>query len=558
MRRLYALAVAATALLAAPLAGEEGRARARDELTIGFTQYPSTLHPMIDSMAAKSYVLAMLRRPMTSWDASWALRCEICVELPTVENGLARPVDRPDGTRGVAVTLEIRPGLAWSDGVPVTSADAAFAIEVGRHPRSGVAAQEFHRRVERVEIHDERRFTLHVDRLTYQYNDFGDLHLLPAHLERPIFEADPGAYRQRTLFDAEPTRPGLHFGPYRLAEVVAGSHLVLQPNPGWPGDRPHFRRVTIRAIENTAALEANLLSGAIDYIAGELGLSLDQALAFQKRHGARFDIAFKPGLVYEHVDLNLDNPLLRDRRVRQALLAAIDREAVSRQLFEGRQPVAHSFVNPLDRVADPGVQRHGYDPAREQALLEEAGFRPGADGIRADAAGRRLSLELGTTAGNRSREAVQQVLQNQWRRVGVEVRIRNEPPRVFFGETMRRRAFPAMAMYAWISSPEGGPRNQLHSASIPTSANNFAGQNYPGLADAELDGLVDALEVELDFERRKALWARIQAIYARELPALPLFFRADAFIVPRWLAGIEPTGHQHPSSLRIEHWRPRP
>ena len=558
MRRLYALAIAATALLAAPLAGEDGRARARDELSIGFTQYPSTLHPMIDSMAAKSYVLAMMRRPMTSWDASWALRCEVCVELPTVENGLARPVDRPDGTRGVAVTLEIRPGLAWSDGVPVTSTDAAFAIEVGRHPRSGVAAQEFHRRVERVEIHDERRFTLHVDRLTYQYNDFGDLHLLPAHLERPIFEADPGAYRQRTLFDAEPTRPGLHFGPYRLAEVVAGSHLVLQPNPGWPGDRPHFRRVTIRAIENTAALEANLLSGAIDYIAGELGLSLDQALAFQKRHGARFDIAFKPGLVYEHVDLNLDNPLLRDRRVRQALLAAIDREAVSRQLFEGRQPVAHSFVNPLDRVADPGVQRHGFDPARAQALLEEAGFRPGADGIRVDAAGRRLSLELGTTAGNRSREAVQQVLQNQWRRVGVEVRIRNEPPRVFFGETMRRRAFPAMAMYAWISSPEGGPRNQLHSASIPTSANNFAGQNYPGLADAELDGLVDALEVELDFERRKALWARIQAIYARELPALPLFFRADAFIVPRWLAGIEPTGHQHPSSLRIEHWRPRP
>lgn len=558
MRRRYALVVAAIASIAAPLAGEAGRAAARNELSIGFTQYPSTLHPMIDSMAAKSYVLAMLRRPMTSWDASWTLRCEVCVELPTIANGLARAVERPDGTRGVAISLEIRPGLAWSDGVPVTSADAAFAIEVGRHPASGVAAQEFHRRVERVEIHDDRRFTLHVDRLSYQYNDLGDLHLLPAHLERPVFQADPGAYRQRTLFDAEPTRPGLHFGPYRLAEVVAGSHLVLLPNPGWPGDRPHFRRITIRAIENTAALEANLLSGAIDYIAGELGLSLDQALAFQKRHGARFDIAFKPGLVYEHVDLNLDNPLLRDRRVRQALLAAIDREALSRQLFEGRQPVAHSFVNPLDRVADPGVQRHGFDPARAQALLDEAGFRAGADGIRADATGRRLSLELGTTAGNRSREAVQQVLQNQWRRVGVEVRIRNEPPRVFFGETMRRRAFPAMAMYAWISSPEGGPRNQLHSAAIPSAANAFAGQNYPGFADAELDGLVDALEVELDFERRKALWARIQAIYARELPALPLYFRADAFILPKWLAGIEPTGNQHPSSLRVEHWRARP
>jgi peptide/nickel transport system substrate-binding protein len=97
----------------------------------------------------------------------------------------------------------------------------------------------------------------------------------------------------------------------------------------------------------------------------------------------------------------------------------------------------------------------------------------------------------------------------------------------------------------------------MHSTSIPTEANNHAGQNYPGFVNAEMDGLIDRLEVELDFDRRKAIWARIQAIYATELPVLPLYFRADAFIVPKWLAGIEPTGHLHYSPLRVEHWRPR-
>ena len=67
-----------------------------------------------------------------------------------------------------------------------------------------------------------------------------------------------------------------------------------------------------------------------------------------------------------------------------------------------------------------------------------------------------------TTAGNRTRETVQQVLQSQWRKLGIDVRIRNEPARVFFGETMRKRQFPAMGMFAWISTP--GERAALDAA----------------------------------------------------------------------------------------------
>src|SRR5690349_9540368 len=92
------------------------------------------------------------------------------------------------------------------------------------------------------------------------------------------------------------------------------------------------------------SLEANLLSGTIDMIAGELGLSLDEALAFDKRHGSEFQVIYKPGLVFEHVDVNLDQPALSDLRVRQALLWGLDREAISDSLFGGRQKVADSFM----------------------------------------------------------------------------------------------------------------------------------------------------------------------------------------------------------------------
>ncbi len=557
--RAALLGLSAFIVLSLGVAVGPGPAAAR-ELTIGITQYPTTFQPSVDPSVAKSYILGMTRRPLTVFDQDWELICMLCVELPTFENGLAVREPLPEGVdsptdEGVALTYRIRPEATWGDGTPVTSDDAVFTWQVGRHPQSGVGSQELFRRILSVEPIDEKTFVLHVDRISFQYNAVNDFNLLPAHIERPIFEAGPAEYRNRTAYDADPTNPGLAHGPYRIVEVVTGSRVVLEPNETWWGPPPAFERITVRVIENTAALEANLLSGSIDMIAGELGLTLDQALAFEKRHGEDYQVVYQPGLLYEHIDLNLDNPILQDRRLRHALIHAIDRAAISERLFAGRQPVAHSSVSPLDWVYWPGVPKYDYDPDRAEALLAAAGWSELRRGVRHDAEGNPLSLEIMTTAGARVRELVQQVLQSQWREVGIDLRIRNEPARVFFGETVSKRRFSAMAMFAWASSPENVPRSTLHSEEIPTAENGWSGQNYTGFRNAEMDALIEAIEVELDPERRKEMWARLQEIYAVELPVIPLYWRANPYILPRWLAGVRPTGQMASTTLWIEEWR---
>jgi peptide/nickel transport system substrate-binding protein len=290
-------------------------------------------------------------------------------------------------------------------------------------------------------------------------------------------------------------------------------------------------------------------------IAGELGLTLDQALAFEKRHRGRFDITYKSGLIYEHLDLNLDNPILADKRVRKALVHALDRETLSERLFAGRQPVAHSSLSPLDWIYDPDIPTYPYDPDQAKALLDEAGWSVIENGIRHNAAGQRLTLELMTTAGNRSRELVEQVLQSQWRQVGIDARIRNEQARVFFGETVSKRKFTGAAMFAWLSAPESVPRTTLRSDQIPTEDNNWSGQNYTGFNDPGMDDLIDRIEVELDRGARKELWGRLQRLYVEELPVIPLYWRANAYILPKWLEGVRPTGHLGTTTLWIEEWR---
>ena len=526
---------------------------AKDELVIGISQFPSNFNPNIDNMLAKAYVLGMARRPITVYDANWKLICMLCTELPRIEKGTAVPEKTADGKDGIAVTFTLRPDAEWGDGVPVTTKDVVFTWEVGRNPKTGVGNLEMYQRITSIDVKDDRTFTLHVNKRTCDYDAINDFDLLPAHLDRKNF-AVPAEYRNRSAYETDTTNPGLWFGPYRVTQVQSGSHIVLEPNPTWWGEKPEFRRVVVRTIENTAALTANLLSGGIDYIAGELGLTLDQALGFEKRHGKQFNFVYKPGLIYEHIDLNLDNPILADRRVRRALVYAINRKAISQKLFAGHQPVAHGFVNPLDSVYEPEVPKYPFDPKRAAALLDEAGWTVVKDGIRHNAKGERLQIELMTTAGDKTRELVEQVLQSQWRAVGIDIRIHNEPARVFFGQTVRHRRFEGMAMFAWSSSPENIPRTTLHSTMIPSAENGWSGQNYTGFRNAEMDRALDAVEVVCEKDKNQALWGRIQKLYAEELPVIPLYFRANSFIMPKWLKGVTPTGHQYPSTLWIEKW----
>lgn len=536
----------------AAFSGATANARAPDELSIGVTQFASTLNPIIDDMFVKDYVLGAVFRPLVTYDPSWKLVCMLCTKLPTFANGLAKKVDLGDGKTGVAVTYTIRPNARWGDGVPVTTADVAFSYKLGLNPLVGVADAEPYHRIVKLEIENAKTFTLILNRVTYDYASIAAFDILPAHLERAAF-ADPAQYRFRTLYDTDPTDPGLYDGPYVVAAFVPGSHVVLKRNPYWAGKKPYFRRVVIWTVENTAALESNLLAGGLDMVAGELGFSLDEGLAFAKRHGAGFKILYKPGLNYEHIDLNLDDPILADLRVRKALLYGIDRRAISEAIFDGRDPVANSFVPPLDPAYTPDVPRYPYDPQKARALLDEAGWRSGPDGIRSKN-GKPLTLTLATTSGNHTREMIEQVLQAQWRQIGVDIRIKNQPARVLIGYTTSHRKFQ-MAMFAWISAPEEVPRSELYSTEIPSAKNGWSGENFGGYRNPGADHLMDAIETEIDRGKRMALWHRLEVLYAQQLPALPLYFRADPFVLPKWLAGVTPTGHDAPSTLWIENWR---
>ncbi len=532
------------------------------ELKIGIGQEFENFNPLIATMNATTIMAKLAMRDLVTIDANGKWIPQLAKSIPTLENGGAKLITL-GGVKKVEAVWEIIDAAVWGDGKPVICDDFSFAIKVASAATVSIGEKEVFTQVEKVSVDPKnpKKCTFTYDKAKWDFYQLGTFHALPKHLEEKIFNmhgAENGGYEKNSLYVKDPYNVGLYNGPYLIQEIQLGDHVTFIQNPKWYGEPAKIKKIIFKLIPNSGTLEANLSSGTIDMIS-TLGLALDQALAFDKKVKAEnlpYKVLFQPSTVYEHIDLNLDNAALKDIKVRKALNYSINRVELTNSLFEGKQAPAIHAVTPMDPwyTDDPHkVTLYNYSPRDAERLLDEAGWKRGADGIRAKA-GKKLSFTLMTTAGNKTRELVQVYLQNGWKQIGIEVSAKNEPARVFFGETTKKRLFDSMALFAWVSSPESSPKATFLSTNIPNAKNGYSGQNQMGWKNKEVDKLLLALDLEFSNEKRIQLVHQMLKFYTDEVPVLPLYYRSDVAVVPNQLKGFRLTGHQFPETNEVEKW----
>ncbi|MFZ4403153.1 MAG: peptide ABC transporter substrate-binding protein [Pseudobdellovibrionaceae bacterium] len=532
------------------------------ELKIGISQEFESLNPLIMSMSASAYMYRLVGRTLVILDANSKWVPQLAKDIPSLEKGTAKIVD-VGGKKKIIATWEIIEKAKWSDGKPVICDDFALSLKIASSPTVSVGEKETWTQVEKIEADpsNPKKCTFTYEKAKWDFYQLANFAPVPKHLEEAVFKKhgqQKEGYEKNSIFVKAPTTPGISCGPYVISEVKLGSHVSFAPNPYFYGQPPKIQKIIVKLIPNTGTLEANLRSGTIDMIS-PLGLDLDQAIAFEKKvksENLPYSVLFNPSITYEHIDLNLDNPILKDLKVRQALLHAMNREDLVQALFEGRQQFALHHVSPKDPwfSKDPKVAKaYPFSKRTANKLLDEAGWKLGADGIRAKD-GKKLSLVFMTTAGNKTREKVQVYLQSQWKQIGIEIVIKNEPARVFFGETTRKRKSEALSMFAWVSSPESNPRSTFHSASIPTEKNGWSGQNYTGWKNPQVDRQLDAMDLEFMPQKRVQIAHDLILQYTTDIPVLPLFYRSDIVVLPKNLQNYRPTGHQFYETSEAEKW----
>lgn len=511
------------------------QAQGRDRIVVLAGQEPAHLfRGFLGNLAVASDIEIPMLCYLIGRDDKWKLFTDLAQKIPSIKDGDWQLLPN----KKMKVTFKLKNSYKWHDGKPVTAEDFVWTLRMRKNPLTPVVSRFIDNKIDNVLAPDPYTIAFQYNEI-YPYANLDPFDaVLPAHILRPQYNRDPAK------IDASPfARAPVGCGPYKFKQWSSGNFIELEASPETYGGamKPTIKHITFRFILDATVMTANLIAGEADATITN-NLSLEQLGEIERRGAGRMVAYYTEGLIWEHIDFNMDNEWLKDKRVRWAIAHAIDRESMSRTLFQGRQPVAHTFFGPKHFAFNPNVKKYAYDPARAKKLLAEAGFTPGADAVLRDASGKRFEISIMTTAGNTVREQVEEIIKDQLKAVGIDLKIDNRPASVLFGEVTRKRMYPHLVMYAWVSSPITHFRTIWHSKEIPTAANNFVGQNTPGYKNPEIDKLLEQAEEELDELKRAVLLKRVQDLWVEDIPSLPLFFRLELNATKREVKNYKPRG----------------
>ena len=231
---------------------------------------------------------------------------------------------------------------------------------------------------------------------------------------------------------------------------------------------------------------------------------------------------------------NLTSPLFADERVRQALSYAVNRESVIKGALMGMGEPTIGPYKPGTWVYNTAITPYAYDPERAKALLAEAGWTPGEDGVLVNSDGRRFSFTILVNQGNEERVKVATIIQREFQAVGVECSIRTVEWAAFLKEFVNKGNYDALIL-AWNILDDPDIFDVWHSSAISEN-----GLNFVHYANSEVDALLEKARITVDRAERKVLYDRFQEILHKEQPYLFLYVPYSLPMVQARFRGIEP------------------
>ena len=544
-------------------AGDAG-SREPTRWTLGLLDEPGTLLPFSpDGRIAAPIVEPIFPAPVLSYDYGYTTT-GVLAEVPSEANGgverraitgfldatgqfTATDTGRPTTTEQLVVTFHWNPALRWADGTPVTAEDSVFAYQEALRAPASPDAQALLEIVERYEAVDAytTRATLIAGRIepTYPLLAWPPL---PRHILADAAEEAQARY----------ARAPLGYGPYTFARATPGESIVLERNEHWPGAAMP-EQLVFRFFATAPDLRAAASRGEVDVAVLERLPADLYPLVDQDAASGIVKATWLRGPIYEHLDFNLADPLLRDVRIRRAIAHAIDRGGIVKDIFGGKTEVLESWIFPEQRESAgvEQVRRYRYDPRLAGALLQEAGLvdRDG-DGIRELSDGKPLTLTLMTTDTPQRIEIARRI-ETDLRAAGLAAGTETLALDQFYSPTgpLFRRQF-RLALWAWIGAVDPGGLPLWSCTAIPSAENGFTGNNFAGWCSEAAEWQLRRATGSLGPRQRGAAYLRHQQLWSEDVPSVPLLQRPILVLETPGIQGVRPDALA-PITWNVDDWR---
>jgi len=477
--------VISLSLMTSMLSGCSSSENANGAIRVGLAQMPMSLDSRYATDAASHRVQEFLHRGLVKLDDHF---------LPQPD--LAASWQHPDP---LTWEFDLKPGLRFHDGSKVTAGDVAATINAVLDPSKASPLKAGLASIESVEVLSETKLRLKLNKPDASLLTRLELGVLPASVAA-------GPHSPKSIVGC---------GPYRL-KSWHGNTLEIEP----VAEGPHPIRFI--GVKDPVTRILKLVRGELDFTQGELPPHLIPYL--QKQKG--IEIQYHPSTTFSYIGLNLQDEYLKDVRVRRALALGLDRNKLKAALFSDLPELAETVLT-ASHWAATDLPPTPYDPVKAERLLDEAGFKRGADGVRFHITYR--------TSTNPTRLRLVTAITDYWQRLGVAVSIESLEWGGFYAR-IKRGDFQAFSLdWVGITDPDIY-RWILHSEMWPP-----AGSNRGRYSNKEVDAWLDAAAVSEGMNERARLYAKVEKQMQADQVYIPLWYRPVVAVSGPRIRGFKPS-----------------
>ena len=405
---------------------------------------------------------------------------------------------------GRTYTFFLRKDVTWhprpdEEAKPFTANDVVFTYNIMMHPKTITPLKVRFEFIEKITKLDDYTVQVTLKRPILNALAKFSFKIIPAHgTSNSLYLTREDAFVQHPIGT----------GPYILKSVNADREITLVANEKYFKGRPHLDQITAKPFA-----DQNIMTQALTFNAIDMIVLVNPRSIAEIQGDKRYILQPYNALSYSFFGYNLRNPLLADKRVRQALGYALNRKEMLDAFFNGQGTLISGPFAPGSWAYNLDVQPMAFNPQKAKELLAEAGFKPGADGIM-EKDGKKLALTLSVPIEKES-EAVKRVVlsfQNYLKNVGVSVKVEFKEWQSWKESVFADNSFDVI-FASWVFDDSADISSLFHSAEIGAWKNNFGGFSNP-----EVDALIVESKLTLDHEKRRTINRKLHALLAEESP----------------------------------------
>ena len=420
----------------------------------------------------------------------------------------------------LSITFHLRKNVRWHDGEPFTARDVEYTYKVIIDPKTPTAYSGDFLLVEKAEVLDDHTFRARYSKPFAPALISWGTSILPRHL-----------LEGKDITTSSLARKPVGTGSYRFKEWVSADRIVLVSNPDYFEGRPYIDRRIFRVIPDSATIFLELKNMGVD-MTGLTPLQYVKQTEYPKFR-AEFNKFRYLSFSYVYLGYNLKHAFFKDARVRQAITYAINREEIIDGILFGQGVASTGPYKPDMWAHNPNVRKYPFDRDKAMALLNEAGFQKGTDGLLYKD-GKPFEFTVLTNQGNDVRIRCAELIQRRLAELGISIKIRVIEWASFVNEFIDKRNFEAVIL-GWTVPNDPDIYDIWHSSKQGPKELNFT-----GFANKEMDDLLVKARETFDQEERKKYYWRIQEIIAEEQPYTFLFIPYANIAVQKRIKGVEP------------------